>query len=229
MDPLSPPYPPTTEPHTSIATPITSALVPPIPVPTHGPGGHFTVISKTIISAAPTEVLSLIRDTNTWSSWNTFCPSCVITKTPKDLECTDVNVPTEKEGWLDLGSEATIDVFMEGDGLIEGRKRSRTQGVCITRLVRIEEEGRRGYRIAWKGTGWSHWQLRSERVMEMVEVEGEGGMKTDYVCWETFGGMLGPMIKMVVGSQLVDRFGDYSRDLRQYFEGRKKGAQNGPA
>lgn len=44
-----------------------------------------------------------------------------------------------------------------------------------------------------------------------------------------FGGMLGPMIKMVVGAQLIDRFGDYSRDLRQYFETRKKSVQNGRA
>ncbi len=37
------------------------------------------------------------------------------------------------------------------------------------------------------------------------------------------------MVKMMVGAQLVDRFGDYSRDLRQYFEGRKKEALNGRA
>lgn len=73
----------------------------------------------------------------------------------------------------------------EGDGLIGGRKRSRTQGLCITRLERITEDGKKGYRIAWKGIGWSHWQLRSERVMEMVEVDSEAGMKTDYVCWES--------------------------------------------
>jgi len=130
-----------------------------------------------------------------------------------------------------LGSEGSIDVFMEGDGLVEGRKRTRTQGLVVTRLERIkEEEGKKGFRIAWKGVGWSHWQLHSERVMEMIEVEGEGGeIKTDYVCWETFGGMLGPMVKMVAGTQLLDTFGDYSRDLRQYFEGRKKEALNGRA
>lgn len=37
-----------------------------------------------------------------------------------------------------------------------------------------------------------------------------------------FGGMLGSMVKMMVGTQLVERFGDYSRDLKQYFEAGKK-------
>lgn len=179
-------YPPTSEPHTSAASPVTSSLVPPIPVPTHGSGGTFTIITKTIVPAAPAEVLSLIRDTSTWPLWNTFCPSCSIQlrKSPVP-ECEDINIPTGKEGWLELRSEATIDVHMDGDGLVEGSKKSRTQGMVVTKLERIEGGGKIGYRIAWKGVGWSHWQLRSERVMEMVEVEGEGGMKTDYVCWES--------------------------------------------
>ncbi|KUJ16224.1 uncharacterized protein LY89DRAFT_685256 [Mollisia scopiformis] len=214
-------YPPTTSPHTSPSSPVTSSLVPPIPVPTHGSKGTFAVLSKAIIPATPIEVLTLIRDTNTWPLWNTFCPACVISprKTPIP-KCGDLE--TGKEGWLELGSEATIDVHMEGDGLVEGSTRSRTQGLVVTRLEKIGEDGRKAFRIAWKGVGYSHWQLHSERVMEMVEVEGGG---TDYVCWETFGGMLGSVVKMMVGAQLVDRFGDYSRDLREHFEKAKKGVE----
>lgn len=156
----------------------------PIPVPTHGNGGTFTILTKTIIAAAPAEVLSLVRDTNTWPSWNSFCPACVIASRKSPVpECEDIDLPTGKEGWLELGSEATIDVHMSGDGLVEGSKRSRTQGIVITRLEKINEESRKGYRIAWKAVGFSHWQLHSERVMEMVEIEG--GSKTDYVCWES--------------------------------------------
>jgi len=119
----------------------------------------------------------------------------------------------------------TIDVFMNGDGLIEGRKRSRTQGMIVTHLEPILEEGKKGYRIAWKGSGWAHWQLHSERVMEFVEVElGEGEMGTEFSCWETFGGILGPVVKAVAGEQLVERFGDYQRDVKAYLEGDEKGA-----
>jgi len=81
--------------------------------------------------------------------------------------------------------------------------------------------------IAWKGTGFSNWQLHSERVMEFVECQMEDGdMGTSYVCWETFGGMLGSVVKATVGNQLIDRFGDYSRDLREYFM-KMKGAKKG--
>ena len=151
---------------------------------------------------------------------------------------------TGKEGWLEAGSVLTIEVFMSGDGLVEGRKKSREQGVVVTRVERLEgsdfevgrwesrvnerahgavsgEEGgegkeKRGYRIAWKSTGWAHWQLHSERVMEFVETE-KGG--TEYTCWETFGGLLGMPVKTTVGGQLVERFGDYARDVKGFLEG----------
>jgi hypothetical protein len=114
---------------------------------------------------------------------------------------------------------ATIDVFMSGDGLVPGRKRSRTQGVIITVLSRFNEAERKGYRIAWKSTGYSHWQLHSERVMEFGEIVLDNGkIGTEYSCWETFGGLLGPVVKSTLGGQLVDRFGDYAKNVREYFE-----------
>jgi hypothetical protein len=108
---------------------------------------------------------------------------------------------------------------MSGDGLIPDRKRSRTQGVIITVVSPLNEAGRKGYRIAWKSTGYSHWQLHSERVMEFLEIAlDDGKIGTEYSCWETFGGLLGPVVKSTFGNQLVDRFGDYARDVRGYFE-----------
>ncbi len=107
-------------------------------------------------------------------------------------------------------------MFMNGDGLVPGTKRSRTQTVCVTHVEGINKDGRVGYRICWKATGWST-MLHSERVIELVECELDGGSGTDFAVWETFGGMLGVMVKSVVGSQLIDRFGDYARDVREYF------------
>jgi hypothetical protein len=86
----------------------------------------------------------------------------------------------------------------------------------MTKLERLED-GRTGYVIAWKSTGFSHWQMHSERVMEMVEKDGG----TEYTCWETFGGLLGKVVKVTVGSQLVERFGDYARDVKGFAEGSK--------
>ena len=173
-------------------------------------------------------MLSLIRDTNTWPKWNSFCPACSISpKKPKGSGDGDGGAEGEsehemrsgKEGWLEQGSVASIDVFMNGDGLVKGRRKSREQGVIVTAIHALDD-GRVGYRIAWKSTGWSHWQMHSERVMEFVD-DGNGG--TEYACWETFGGILASVIKATYGGTLVERFGDYARDMRGWFE--KNGGQ----
>ncbi len=121
-----------------------------------------------------------------------------------------------------------IDVFMNGDGLVEGGVRSRKQEIHCTLLEKIEDEGegKRGYRIAWKSAGWSHWQLHSERVMEFIEVDVDGKIETDYSCWETFGGMMGSTVKFTVGSQLIDRFGDYARDVKEFLEKGEKTSES---
>ncbi len=201
--------------------PYTSSLEPAIPVPTHGPGGSFTILAKTFIpNTTPAQVLSVIRDTSTWREWNSMTPIYTIKASPDASDppaSIDVDIiPTGKDGWLERGTAGTMDVFMNGDGLVEGAKRSRQQDMEITFLERIDEEGRKGFRVAWKATGYAHWQLHSERVTDLVEAE-EGGVKgTSYVCWETFGGILGAVVKRVVGGQLVQRFGEYAGGLRAF-------------
>jgi hypothetical protein len=184
------------------------------------------VLAKTRVAAQPKAVLDVIRNTNAWSEWNSFCPRCVVSSSPgQDSNDRIEGLERGQKGWLELGTVANIEVFMSGEGLVAGKKKSRDQGIVITVLEAIEEEGRRGWRIAWKSTGWSHWQLHSERVMEFVEVDG--GV-TEYDCWETFGGLLGGAVKATVGTTLVDRFGDYARDVKEFVEGGKKVSDGSP-
>ncbi|KAE9371177.1 hypothetical protein N431DRAFT_376615 [Stipitochalara longipes BDJ] len=211
------PYPPTSEPVTA-SVPVTSSIVPPIPVPTYGSGGSFAVLARTHISATPSACLSVIRDTPNWKKWNTFCPSMTLSpKSPPPPASSDPAIPTGNEGWLELGITGAIDVFMNGDGLIPGRKRSRTQGMIVTVLEPITKDEKKGYRLAWKGTGFSHWQLHSERVMEFLSITLENGEEgTEFSCWETFGGILASVVKASYGSTLVERFGDYQRDVKAF-------------
>lgn len=224
-----PTYPPTSSPITP-STPVTASLLSPISVPTHGPGGTMSVVAKTHVLAPPGILLQTIRNTNEWHKWNSFCPRCTISPNspPPPLEPEKGNgdqaLETGKPGWLEIGSIVTIDVFMNGDGLVEGRKKSRDQGIVVTRIERLGEGEGEGYRIAWKSTGYSHWQLHSERVMEFVEKDGG----TDYACWETFGGLLGSVVKATYGGTLVERFGDYARDVKGFVE-EIGGIENGNA
>ncbi|PVH82111.1 hypothetical protein DL98DRAFT_653466 [Cadophora sp. DSE1049] len=227
--------------------PSTSTLqTTPIPTPTYGPSGSFTVLAKTFIPhTTPATVLTTIRNTNTWSQWNGFTPLFTFkksssTSTTSDSKSgstgsgsgmSDPALVTGKQGWLDLGSEGDMAVFMGGDGLADGAKKSREQGMVVTVLEPLtsplktpqEEHQKKGYRIAWKSIGYAKWQLYSERVTELVEVgeEGEGGggegrKGTEYVCWETFGGVLAPVVRLAVGGTLRERFGEYADGLRGF-------------
>jgi hypothetical protein len=188
---------------------VTSAIVSPIPVPTHGREGNFTVLAKVHINASPITTLNAVRNTNSWPNWNTFCPSCKIPATSSP----------ERVGWLELGTAATITYVMSGaSGGSSGE-----QGIKIS-LLDLDHEfsfddgtKRKGCRIAWISTGRAHWQLHSERVMEFVEVDGGGSCS--YTCWETFGGVLATAAKLTVGGKLRDRFGNYARDLKGFVEG----------
>ena len=216
----------------------------PIPTPAYGPSGSFTILAKTFIPhASPATVLSAIRDTNTWSQWNGFTPLFTFKNSPSPNSTSqstpesgttgsDPALVTGKHGWLDLGSEGDMTVFMNGDGLVQGAKKSREQGMIITVLEPLtapltssqdsphNQTQKKGYRIAWKGVGYAKWQLHSERVTELVEVDegGEGRKGTEYVCWETFGGVLAPVVRLAVGGTLRERFGEYAEGLRGFCE-----------
>ncbi|KAH9220232.1 hypothetical protein DL95DRAFT_456764 [Leptodontidium sp. 2 PMI_412] len=233
----------------------TSTLEPPIATPTHGAGGSFTVLAKTFIPhTTPSEVLSTIRDTGTWPHWNgftpffTFSPFPPSSLSPKTKSSNpESDIPAGKEGWLNLGSQGSMSVYMSGNGLVSGAKKSRMQDMVVTVLEplsssttstspssspssQLPEKNRKGYRIAWKALGYAHWQLHSERVTELTEIdEGDEGRKgTEYVCWETFGGVLAPVVKLAVGGTLRERFGEYAAGLRGFCVNRmREGEEEG--
>lgn len=84
-----------------------------------------------------------------------------------------------------------------------------------------------GFRVAWKIRNNSltmpGWMLRSERVQEFVQVvdpdaaASSGGgehPRTAYRCWETFYGVLAPVVRLTVGSQVVNGFNVWMEDLK---------------
>ncbi|EAA36189.2 hypothetical protein GE21DRAFT_842 [Neurospora crassa] len=85
---------------------------------------------------------------------------------------------------------------------------------------------RTGFRIAWKTRPTAfmpNWMLRCERVQEFVEIHPPLGTldepETAYQCWETFYGVLAPVVKAAAGSQIVRGFDVWMEGLKKRAEG----------
>lgn len=85
---------------------------------------------------------------------------------------------------------------------------------------------RRGWRIAWKQRPsllMPAWMLRSERVQEFVEC-GDGS-ETEYYCWETFYGLLAPVVRLAAAKQVEKGFDAWKEGLKQRVEKQLKSGE----
>lgn len=86
---------------------------------------------------------------------------------------------------------------------------------------------RRGWRIAWRqrpSLMMPSWMLRSERVQEFIEVAVDGsespsGTETEYRCWETFYGVLAPVVRLAAARQVEGGFDAWLAGLKRLAEG----------
>lgn len=85
---------------------------------------------------------------------------------------------------------------------------------------------RTGFRIAWKTRPtlfMPNRMLRCERVQEFVQVYPPSGTldepETAYRCWETFYGVLAPVVKAAAGNQIMRGFDVWMEGLKKRAEG----------
>jgi len=97
----------------------------------------------------------------------------------------------------------------------------RPTGVELSVLERIDDGRRAGWRVAWRTRPTltlPSWMLRAERVQEFVEAEADpgtgAGVETEYVCWETFYGVLAPVVRTVVGTKVAAGFNAWAEGLK---------------
>ncbi len=167
------------------------------------------IVHSTCTGTDPTGWLTYSQD----ALWNRFCRKCTIDAQPNQHADPDT---------LQLGTQFTFDVHLnpdEPDGTT-----GQAIALEVSVLEPIDEDGRKGWRIAWKQrASWltPAWMLRSERVQEFVELDG--GAATDYRCWETFYGLLAPVVNMAVGKQVEKGFVAWQAGLKGRAEGGGKG------
>jgi hypothetical protein len=208
-----------------------SSITSPIPVPTYGPGGTFSIFTSTHISTSPEAALRTALDYASYPKWNSFTPHVSIDSDPDAVDSTpapaanngngddvlQASLPPIAHNPTDLypGACLTLTACMSRPLAWQNRVR-----LEVTRVEALSDnDGRSGYRIAWKSIGQPPWLLRAERVQEFVLVAGEGAAEgTEYRCWETFGGALAWLVRLFVGGLLRRRFAECAMDLKAWCE-----------
>ncbi|KAK4168698.1 hypothetical protein QBC43DRAFT_341370 [Cladorrhinum sp. PSN259] len=177
-------------------TAYTETLAAPVPTPTYGSSGTFTIACSTRISASPLTTLDVVLDAPNYPIWNRFCRKCTI----------DDEGPSEskEDGKLRLGTKFTFDVYLDAD--VENGS-PRPTALKVNVLEPLDYQGRKGWRVTWGPRSsllMPEWLLRSERVQEFTEIPGSSD--TEYLCWETFYGPMAHVVKVAVGAKVQRGF-----------------------
>ncbi|KAL2158442.1 hypothetical protein VTH06DRAFT_4490 [Thermothelomyces fergusii] len=221
---------------------------PPIPTITYGPGGSFSISCSSYIAATPKECLDVVTAASEYPAWNRFCRKCTIDAQPATVTAAaggNSDDEPRPDTLLRLGTQFTFDVYLDPEAP-DGSSRGRPTALEVSVLEPIDEDGadadedgdgtgtgdgfsspsaprrRRGWRIAWKQRHsllMPAAMLRSERVQEFVEVAaGDGPPRTRYRCWETFYGLLAPLVRLAVAGQVERGFDAWLRGLKARVE-----------
>ncbi|KAL2198546.1 hypothetical protein P885DRAFT_33320 [Corynascus similis CBS 632.67] len=216
--------------HTPSSRAVTGS---PIPTVTYGSGGSFTISCSSLIAATPTECLDVVVAASEYPTWNRFCRKCTIDSQPAGSSSDNLDK-------LQLGTQFTFDVHLNQDDSDGSSGRPTPLEVSVLEPIDEEDAGdsglppsspsltagtsrRKGWRIAWKQRHsllMPASMLRSERVQEFLEVAGADGGRpeTQYTCWETFYGVLAPVVRLAVGKQVEKGFDAWLSGLKEKVE-----------
>ncbi|KAG8166836.1 hypothetical protein KVR01_002525 [Diaporthe batatas] len=193
-----------------------------IATPTFGPGGSFSIVSSINIAAPPDAVFTVLLDHTKWPEWNRFIPKLTVTSSPPPADPSPGAAALEALIQRDDGStylkrdtRMVFDVNLNPSDPNSGS--TNKTSIQVTLLEPYDHAGRKGWRIAWKPTDYPAMVLRGERVQEFVD-DGNGG--TEYTCWETMYGLLGPVVRLATGAKLEKCFQCWAEDLKKRSEAR---------
>lgn len=199
-----------------------SITLTPIPTPTHGPGGSFSILSSQTITAPPDTVFAVLLEHALWPDWNRFVRRVTILSTappspspaqPSSSALQTALATDDGSRYIQKGTKMTFAVHMDPDDAAS----STSQNMEVTLLEPFDSaQPRRGWRVAWKSTSMPDVLLRTERVQEVVD-DGKGG--TEYTCWETMYGPLAPVVRWTMGGRLERGFEAWGLDLKGRAEG----------
>lgn len=163
--------------------------------------------------------LEAVINTADYPQWNNFCPKAIIGDSPPlSTAQMDESIPAElketatlgRNGCLRPGVKFQFEVKMKRDGP------TTLASLEVSKLEKMERDGKKGYRVAWSFRGMPSLLMRTERVQGFVEAEE--GRSTEYYCWETFGGLMAYTMPNSLRRSLEDGLGRWMYTLKARVE-----------
>lgn len=197
--------------------------------------------ASTKISAPASLVFSTLLDTSTYPEWNTWCPKVTIRSQPDANS--DNGSPTSASSpgpqpspVLQKDTHFTLRVVMDAskpskttDTLLRvtdisiPTKQSDYVPVSLLQSPSFTQNLAQVYRVAWTVEGgFVARGLRSERFQEVIVL---GQEECEVRTWECLGGILARTVKWSYGGTLMEKFGLWVKDLKDFCERRYEGGR----
>lgn len=175
--------------------------------------------ARIVISAPASVIWSVLLDTSSYSSWNSFCPSVTIRSQPN-------NIPEAEAHVLHLNTSFTFNVIMDAS---KPSKVTPTQ-LRVTDISTpqkpsnyippdvlggdgtFEADLQKLYRIAWTTEGgFVARGLKSERFHKIIVLEDD---RCEVRTWECQGGVLARAVKYYYKDVLMTKFEEWCADCK---------------
>lgn len=167
------------------------------------------------ISATPLAVFTVLLNTATWPSWNTFNPTATIYDRPEVDSSHPLATLFSSPDFLAPGVKFS-ESHSEASRKLE-KNINQNENLEIIAAEPIEtKDGKKGYRVVWRLLDWNGLLMKSRRIHEFVE--NENG-ETEYGSWTEFGGLFGWPLKWTGGDKKIGiLFDETFLSLKEYAE-----------
>lgn len=192
-------------------------------------GGTGSVTAAAAAAAADTETTAAQKRSSSEGSGEGSSSTAAAAPPPVEADTTVDNDPSATEYTSEKEDKSPTDAKEKG------KEKEKDKAAASSSSPENENENknqnklqlrRTGFRIAWKtrpSLFMPNWMLHSERVQEFVEVyppfAADDEPETAYQCWETFYGVLAPVVRTAVGASIIKGFDVWMDGLKKRAEG----------
>lgn len=197
-----------------------SAKASPLPASSHPSSAVLCVSAGIRIAAAPSHSFSQLRDTQTWPTWNSFCPRV-------DIEQPGSSKNSVAEGRSSLvlrnGTKMTLHVRMAADKPDALTETKLVVTACSGDVANADADAEGLLSVTWSTAGMSRFALRTERTNEFraetwEDASGQVVRGCRYATMEVMTGPLAYVVKNMYGDRLQEVFEKWAEDFAAWAE-----------